>query len=184
MELEQVISTRRSVRKYQNKPVEREKINACLEAARLAPSACNSQPWEFIVIDDPQVKADFCREVFSGAYKMSAWVEDAPVLVAAVSDKGSFISRMGGFLRRTEFYLVDHGIACEHLVLRAWDLGLGTCWIGWVNSEKAGKFFNLPAGKRIEHLITLGYPAPEALQSKPHARKPFDEMVHYNEYKK
>ena len=184
MELEQVISTRRSVRKFENKPVEREKINACLEAARLAPSACNSQPWEFIVIDDPKVKSDFAKAAFSGVYKMSAWVANAPVIVAAVSDKGSFISRVGGFLRRTEFYLVDHGIACEHFVLRAWDLGLGTCWIGWVNSEKAGEFFNLPPSKRIEHLIAVGYPAPEALQAAPHARKKFDEIVSYNEYKK
>ncbi len=183
MELKEAILTRRSVRKFQQKPVEREKINACLEAARLAPSACNSQPWEFIVIDDPQVKEAFAKEAFSGVYKMSAWVANAPVIIAAVSDKGSFVSRMGGFLRRTEFYLVDHGIACEHLVLRAWDEGLGTCWIGWVNSEKAGKFFKLPAGKKIEHLIALGYPAPEALQGAPHARKPFDEIVSYNTYK-
>ena len=183
MELEHVIKTRRSVRKFQHKPVEREKINACLEAARLAPSACNSQPWEFIVIDDPQVKEAFCKEAFSGAYKISAWVGNAPVIIAAVSDKGSFISRMGGFLRRTEFYLVDHGIACEHLVLRAWDQGLGTCWIGWVNSDKAGKFFKLPSGKRIEHLIAVGYPAPEALRTPPHARKKFEKMVSYNKYK-
>ena len=184
MELEHVIKTRRSVRKFEDKPVEREKIDACLEAARLAPSACNSQPWEFIVIDDPQVKADFCKEAFSGVYKISLWAQKAPVLVAAVSDKGNFVSRVGNFIRRTEFYLVDHGIACEHLVLRAWDLGLGSCWIGWVNSDKAGKFFNLPRNKKIEHLIALGYPAPDALQGRPHARKPFDEIVSYNEYKK
>ncbi len=184
MELEKVIATRHSVRKYQNKPVEREKINACLEAARLAPSACNAQPWEFIVIDDPQVKADFAKAAFSGTYKMSAWVAQAPVIVAAISDKGNFVSRLGGFLRRTEFYLIDHGIACEHFVLRAWDQGLGTCWIGWLNCEKAGQFFHLPSGKKIEHLIALGYPAPEALQTKPHARKTLDEIAHYNGYKK
>ena len=184
MELEQVISTRHSVRKYQDKPVEREKINACLEAARLAPSACNSQPWEFIVIDDPKVKADFAKEAFSGVYQMSAWVAKAPVIVAAVSDKGSFVSRMGGFLRRTEFYLIDHGIACEHFVLRAWDLGLGTCWIGWLNSDKAGKFFHLPGNKKIEHLLAVGYPAPETAHDKPHTRKKLEEIVSYNAYKK
>ena len=97
MELEQAILTRRSVRKYQDKPVEREKINACLEAARLAPSACNSQPWHYIVIDDPQVKAAFCQEAFSGVYAMSKWAEKAPVLIAAVSDKGSFTSRIGNY---------------------------------------------------------------------------------------
>ena len=181
MELEKVILERRSIRKFLDKPVEREKINACLEAARLAPSACNSQPWEFIVVDDPTVKEMFCKEAFSGVYKMSAWAAKAPVLVAAVSDKGSFVSRAGSFVRRTEFYLVDHGIACEHFVLRAWDQGLGTCWIGWLNVEKAGKFFNLPAKKKIEHLIAVGYPdeTPD-----PRARRPLTEMVFYNGYKK
>ena len=180
MELEQVILTRHSVRKFQDKPVEREKINACLEAARLAPSACNSQPWHFIVIDDPHVKETFCKEVFSGVYAITKWAAHAPVLVAAVSDKGNFTSRVGNFFRRTEFYLVDHGIACEHLVLRAWDLGLGTCWIGWLDSNKAEKFFNLPKGKKIEHLIALGYPA-ENPQG--HPRKPLEEIVSYNTYK-
>ena len=179
MELSQVIQTRRSVRKYQDKPVEREKIDACLEAARLAPSACNSQPWEFIVIDDPQVKNAFCQKAFSGVYKMSMWAADAPVLIAAISDKGNFVSRVGNFIRRTEFYLVDHGIACEHFILRAWDQGLGTCWIGWLNVEKAGEFFHLPGNKKIEHLIALGYPA-ETPSARP--RQSFEEMVKYNKY--
>ena len=132
MELEQAIAQRRSVRKYENKPVEREKINACLEAARLAPSACNSQPWHFVVLDDPQIKDAFCKEAFSGVYAMTKWAAAAPVIIAVVSDAGNFTARIGNFFRRTEFYLVDQGIACEHLVLRAHDLGLGTCWIGWL----------------------------------------------------
>ena len=181
MELEQVITSRHSVRKFQDKPVTREKINACLEAARLAPSACNSQPWHFIVIDDPHVKESFCREVFTGVYAISKWAEKAPVLIAAVSDKGNFVSRMGNFIRRTEFYLVDHGIACEHLVLRAWDIGLGSCWIGWFNSDKAARFFRLPTGKKIEHLIALGYP--DAAPSCAHGRKNLEEIVSYNTYK-
>lgn len=179
MELMQVISTRRSIRKFQPKPVEREKINACLEAARLAPSACNSQPWQFIVIDDPKIREAFCKEAFSGAFAISKWAEMAPVLIAAVSDKGNFISRVGSFLRRTEFYLVDHGIACEHLVLRAWDQGLGSCWIGWLDSNKAEKFFKLPKGKKIEHLIALGYPD-ESPDARP--RKKTEEIISYNEY--
>ena len=180
MELMQTILTRRSVRKFEQKPVEREKINSCIEAARLAPSACNSQPWHFIVIDEPETKAAFCKQAFSGVYSISQWAAKAPVLVAAVSDKGNFVSRVGNFLRRTEFYLIDHGIACEHLVLRAWDLGLGTCWIGWLDVVKASKFFNLPGGKKIEHLIALGYPAESP---EPRPRKKPEEIVSYNAYK-
>lgn len=180
MELEKVILDRRSVRKYEDRPVEREKIDACLQAALLAPSACNSQPWHYIVIDDPNVKKAFCQEVFTGVYAMSKWAEKAPVLVAVVSDRGNFTSRIGNFFRRTEFYLVDQGISGEHFVLRAHDLGLGTCWIGWLNSNKAEKFFKLPKGKKIEHLISVGYPA-EAPAPRP--RKEFAESVSYNKYK-
>lgn len=180
MELEQVILNRRSVRKYEEKPVEKEKIEACLQAALLAPSACNSQPWHYIVIDDPKVKEAFCKEVFTGVYAMSKWAEKAPVLVAVVSDRGNFTSRIGNFFRRTEFYLVDQGISGEHFVLRAHDLGLGTCWIGWLNSDKAENFFKLPKGKKIEHLISVGYPA-EAPAPRP--RKDFKESVSYNGYK-
>ncbi|MBQ7909068.1 MAG: nitroreductase family protein [Elusimicrobiaceae bacterium] len=180
MELEKVISDRRSVRKYADKPVEREKIDACLQAALLAPSACNSQPWHYIVIDDPKVKEAFCQEAFSGVYSMSKWAEKAPVLIAVVSDRGNFTSRIGNFFRRTEFYLVDQGISGEHFVLRAHDLGLGTCWIGWLNSNKAEKFFKLPKGKKIEHLISVGYPAETPA---PRPRKEFTESVSYNRYK-
>lgn len=179
MELIDVIKNRRSIRKFEDKKVEREKIEACLEAARLAPSACNSQPWHFIVIDEPEIKDKFCKEAFSGVYAMTKWAEKAPVLIAAVSDKGSFTSRIGNFFRRTEFYLVDQGIACEHLVLRAWDLGLGSCWIGWLNSDKAEKFFNLPKGKKIEHLIALGYPAENPT---PRPRTALNDIVSFNKY--
>lgn len=182
MELEEAIRTRRSIRKFSDKPVEREKILACLEAARLAPSACNSQSWHYIIIDDPQVKKKFCAEVFSGLYSMSQWAAAAPILVVIVSDRGNFISRIGNYFRHTEFYLVDQGISGEHFVLRAHDLGLGTCWIGWFNSEKAKKFFKLPKGKKAEHLIALGYPAADAANDKPHPRKPLEEIVSYNKY--
>lgn len=180
MELEKAILDRRSIRKYEDRPVEREKIDACLQAALLAPSACNSQPWHYIVIDDPKIKEAFCKEVFTGVYAMSKWAEKAPVLVAVVSDRGNFTSRIGNFFRRTEFYLVDQGISGEHFVLRAHDLGLGTCWIGWLNSGKAEKFFKLPKGKKIEHLIALGYPAENPA---PRPRKEMKDCVSYNEYK-
>ena len=127
MDVKTAIETRHSIRKFSTRPVEREKINECLEAARLAPSACNSQPWHYIVVDDAQVKENFCKEIFSGIYGITSWAAKAPMLVAVVSDKGNFTSRLGNFFRRTEFYLVDQGISGEHFVLRAWELGLGTC---------------------------------------------------------
>ena len=109
------------------------------------------------------------------------WICAAGVaLVSLMNGLCNFTSRIGNFFRRTEFYLVDHGIACEHFVLRAHDLGLGTCWIGWLNSNKAEKFFNLPKGKKIEHLIAVGYPAEEPT---PRPRESFENIVSYNKYK-
>lgn len=183
MELEQVILQRRSVRKFLDKPVERQKINACLEAARLAPSACNAQPWHYVVLDDPQIKENFAKEVFSGVYSLSKWAAAAPVLIAVVSDRGNFTSRLGNYFRRTEFYLVDQGISGEHFVLRAHDLGLGTCWIGWLDGEKAAQFLHLPKNKKVEHLLALGYPAPQATGAPVHPRKKLEEMSSYNQYK-
>lgn len=183
MDVKTAVETRHSVRKFAEKPVEREKLNACLDAARLAPSACNSQPWHYIVLDDPQVKANFCKEAFSGIYALSAWAEKAPALVAVVSDRGNFTSKLGNFFRSTEFFLVDQGISGEHFVLRAWELGLGTCWIGWLDSAKAAKFFKLPAGKKIEHLLAVGYPAGNDQPSLLHGRKKLEEMSSYNTYK-
>ena len=183
MDVKTAIQTRYSVRKFADKPVEREKLNECLEAARLAPSACNSQPWHYIVIDDHKVKDAFCKEAFSGVYNMTAWAAKAPVIVAGVSDRGNFTSRLGNFFRNTEFFLVDQGISGEHLVLRAWELGLGTCWIGWLNSTKVEKFFNLPKGKKIEHLFAVGYPDANVQPSHLHGRKRLEEIVSYNQYK-
>ena len=183
MDVKIAIETRHSVRKFADKPVEREKLNECLEAARLAPSACNSQPWHYIVIDDPQVKDAFCKEAFSGVYNMTAWAAKAPVIVAVVSDRGNFTSRLGTFFRRTEFYLVDQGISGEHFVLRAWEQGLGTCWIGWFSSDKAEIFFNLPKGKKIDYLLAVGYPDPNTTFSTMHGRKRLEEIVSYNQYK-
>ena len=182
MDVKTAIQTRHSVRKFMDKPVPREILNECLEAARLAPSACNSQPWHYIVIDDPHVKEPFCKEAFSGVYNMSNWAEKAPVLVAVVSDRGNFVSRIGNFFRSTEFFLVDQGISGEHFVLRAWELGLGTCWIGWLNSNKAAHFFKLPTGKKIEHLFAVGYPAEGEKPSVLHGRKKLEEIISYNKY--
>ena len=183
MDVKTAIETRHSIRKFKSHPVEREKINACLEAARLAPSACNSQPWHYIVIDDPTVKETFCNEIFSGIYGITSWASKAPVLIAVVSDRGNFVSRLGNFVRRTEFYLVDQGISGEHLVLRAWELGLGTCWIGWFNSNKAAKFFKLPSGYKIEHLFAVGYPDEAPQKAGIHGRKKLEVIASYNRYK-
>ena len=181
MTLLDLVRHRKSVRNFLDRPVEREKIMMCLEAARLAPSACNSQPWRFIVVDDGQLKNRLCRAAFSGIYSMNSFCKMAPVIVAVISEKGKFLARIGSMFRGTKFYLIDIGIACEHFVLQAEELGLGTCWIGWFNERAVKSILNIPQHKKIDILIALGYYDREKLGSE-HGREPIEKIASFNSY--
>lgn len=154
---QQLVQQRRSIRRYLDKPVEKEKILACIEAARLAPSADNVQPWRFLIIDDPQLKAKFSKEAFSGIYYISRFASQAPVLILVLGRLDIIANRLGKQIQKIQFYLIDIGIAGEHIVLQAEELGLGTCWIGWFNMRRARKFFNIPRKYKIVSLISVGY---------------------------
>ena len=109
--------TRRSVRRFADRPVEREKIELCLEAARRAPSADNMQPWRFIVFDDPEKKAQLADAVFRGAYAPSKRFAAAPVLVCMVIKENLLVNKVAGAIQGTQWQLVDAGIGGEHFVL-------------------------------------------------------------------
>ncbi len=175
------VKQRRSVRHYLNKPVEREKIATCLEAARLAPSACNSQPWKFIVVDDKELKDKLCDRAFKGLYQISAFAKTAPVIIAIVSEKSKFLARVGGLIRDIKYYLIDIGIAGEHFVLQAEELGLGTCWIGWFDEHPVKSLLNVPKEKRIDVLISLGYPVNSDISAR-HDRETMSQIATYNTY--
>jgi len=180
MEFSEILTTRRSVRKYSPQPVEQEIIKQCLEAARFAPSACNAQPWKFIIIDDEAVKEKFAKEAFSGIYRGTMFAAKAPALVAIISDP-QWLPRAGGAIRKTDFHLIDIGIAGEHFVLKAAELGLGTCWIGWFDEVKAKNVLGITGSKKVEILLALGYPAKNSSVS-PQQRKPLDEICLWNSW--
>lgn len=180
MALSDLFKHRRSVRNFLDKPVEREKIMMCLEAARVAPSACNSQPWKFIVVDDRERKNRLCEEAFSGVYMTNSFCRTAPVIVAVVSEKSKFLARIGGMFRGLKYYLIDIGIACEHFVLQAEDLGLGTCWIGWFNEQAVKSVLNIPRNRKIDVLIALGYYDREQLGEQ--NREPIEKIASFNVY--
>jgi len=181
MALLDLLKHRKSVRDFLERPVEREKIMMCLEAARLAPSACNSQPWRFIVVDDKQLKNKLCDAAFSGIYSVNAFCRMAPVVVVVISEKSKFLARIGGMFRGTKYYLIDIGIAIEHFVLQAEELGLGTCWIGWFNEGAIKPILNIPQRKKIDILIALGYYDREKLGPE-HGREPIDKTASFNSY--
>jgi nitroreductase len=177
---QQLVHGRVSIRRYIQKPVEREKIQACLEAARLAPSAQNVQSWRFIVIDDPDVKARFAEVAFTGIYSQTKFAAEAPVLILILAKPDILANRLGRQLQKVAFFLIDIGIAGEHIVLQAEELGLGTCWIGWFNTRKARKFFKIPRSVKVVSMLSLGYY--EKKPSRERKRKPLEDIAWFNAY--
>lgn len=172
-----LVRTRESVRTYRPDPVPREAIEYCLETARLAPSACNSQPWQFIIIDDAAKKDAACTAAFSGIHAVTGrFVKEAPVLIVMLTERSKYIARVGGTLKRVQYSLIDIGIAAEHFCLAAAEQGLGTCMLGWFNDGALRKHLAVPKSADIDLVITLGYPAAAPREKK---RRSLDDMRTY-----
>jgi nitroreductase len=171
---------RRSVRRFADRPVEHEKIELCLEAARRAPSADNLQPWRFIVFDDPEKKAKLAEAVFTGVYAASKRFAVAPIIVGLVIKENLLVSKVAGAVQGTQWQLVDAGIGGEHFVLAAAEQGLGTCWIGWYDGRALLKHLGLRGkGYKAVALIAVGYPADDASTSE-RPRKDLAEIASWN----
>lgn len=171
---------RYSVRQYNGQPVEREKMDLCLEAARVAPSASNSQPWTFVVVDDKELKEKVARETYSRLVSFNKFVLQAGAVVVMVIERPKLITQVGSVIKNKEYPLIDIGIAAEHFCLQAAELGLGTCMLGWFNEAPIKTLLRIPGSKTIGLLIAVGYTDKE--QSKEKVRKPLDQMVKYNSY--
>ncbi len=176
-----LVKTRQSVRKYLDKPVEREKIERCLEAARLAPSASNSQPWSFVVIDDPKLKEAVAKETFSQLISFNRFSLKAPVLIIIISERPGFLNKVAEVIKDKQLSLIDIGIATEHFCLQATEEGLGTCMLGWFDEKGVKKLLNIPSNKRVELIITMGYPVSKEIR--PKKRKELNQIRSYNSYR-
>jgi len=179
-ELLSLIGRRQSVRAYNNQPVEKEKLMRCIEAARLAPSACNAQPWKFIVVDDPEVKNNIADATSSKVLGMNHFTKQAPVHIIIVREKANFTSTVGQVLKDKEYPLIDIGIATIQLCLQATAEGLGTCILGWFNERKVRELLDIPKNKRVELIITVGYPASDEIRRK--VRKETKDILTFNKY--
>jgi nitroreductase len=175
-----LVKARQSVRGYLSKEVEREKIERCLEAAQLAPSASNSQPWSFIVVDDPKLKEAVAKETFSQLISFNRFSLQAPVLIILISERPGFLNKIAEAIKDKQFSLIDIGIAAEHFCLQAVEEGLGTCMLGWFNEKGVKKLLNIPQSKRVELIITMGYP--QFTEIRPKKRKTIDQIRSYNSY--
>lgn len=160
----ETIESRRSVRKYLKDPIPRCDIETIVEAARLAPSWCNSQCWRFIALDNP--------ETIKRLNKPSC--EGAPAVIVACALKSASGTREGN-----DYYMVDMGIAIEHMVLQAESMGYGTCWIGWFDESAVRKALGIPDEYNVIALLPVGKPG-EAPESRP--RKPLGEIFSWDKW--
>ncbi|MGB5101332.1 MAG: nitroreductase family protein [Methanothrix sp.] len=163
MNLMQAIRARRSIRNFQDRSVEEEKLLAVLEAGRLAPSARNMQDWRFIVVRDAAT-----RQKLAEAARGQQFVGQAPVVIAACGTS-DLVMTCG-----QPAYTIDVAVAVDHMTLAAASLNLGTCWIGAFYEEKVKEILGVPPEIRVVALLPLGYPAEE---TSPQARKSLDEIV-------
>ena len=155
-----LVQKRRSIRNYRPDPVPREMIESCVEAARLAPSASNTQGRRFFVVEG-ELKNRLVKEAMGGVVVPNRFASGAPVIVALAMKLDIVTHRLGAGIKRIDYHLIDAGIAGEHFVLRAAELGLGTCWIGWFDKKKARRILDIPSSWDLPALITVGFPAEE-----------------------
>jgi nitroreductase len=168
-----LVYKRQSCRKYLTTPVPREALERCLEAARLAPSACNSQAWRFIVVADPALKARLAEKAFGGIYVMNSFAKEAPVLVVVVTERAKYMAQVAGATRGTQYNLVDIGIVCEHFILQATQEGLGTCWLGWFDQKGTREVLGLSKKDSLDIMMSVGFPADETREK---IRKPLSDI--------
>ena len=160
MDFEKVVEKRRSIRQYKPDPIPDSLIEEILESARIAPSAGNHQPCHFIVVKDVNKKK---------AFGLRDWASLAPVIIVGCADSSLSPS----------WYLVDFGIAFEHMILAATNLGLGTCWMGKLDREIIKKALNIPENIKVIAVTPIGYPNEEP---EPKTRKSLSEIVHQEQF--
>lgn len=179
-EMLEMILRRQSDRKYSSKPIEVEKLERIIEAGRMAPSACNAQPWKFIIVTEPMVIQQLAEAATEKLTGMNSFVSQAKALFVIVRENPNLSSKIGSSIKRKDYSHIDIGIASENICLQATAEGIGSCLIGWFDEKKVRKILEIPASKRVELIITLGYSLSDYMQKK---RKTKELTVSYNKYR-
>jgi len=172
MELSALMSTRYSVRQFQNRVIDKQVLNTILQAGQVAPTACNNQPQRILVVQDPDRLARLAA--------VTRYTFSAPCLLVVCSDPSVSWKRSYDGLNSAT---IDAGIVATHMILQAWALGVGSCWVCAFDPVKVRQALRIPEKYQIEFLLPMGYPAPNAVPSANHAsRKPLQETVFYEEF--
>jgi nitroreductase len=168
MTVMEAIRKRYSCRAYQDRPVEQEKLDQLLEAARLAPSAKNTQDWRFVIVADEDTK----RQVADTTNRPAVFGKVGAIIVAC--SNSDEVMRCGQAIGP-----IDVAIALEHIALQAAELGLGTCWIGSFSADKVRQILGIPEDVAIIELMAVGYPADEPKKTQ---REPMERIVCYDKW--
>lgn len=180
MDFREIAQRRRSIRHYLDKKVERELIDKCLDTALLAPSARNTQPWKFIVIDDEQVLSEVKEYTSDDDYQLNLFTRSAPVMIAVVNEGISYIPVNRGKMKGDNYTKSDIGGAIAMFCLRATEFSLGTCIIGSFDAQNVKRILDIPKDKKLDLMITVGYPVDEVIAAK--VCKQREKTISYNKY--
>lgn len=173
-----LVRSRQSDRAYDSdRLVEQEKLERILEAARLAPSACNAQPWRFVIITDRELSLKVGKA--AAGLGMNKFAKDAPVHILVVEESANITSLLGGKVKDKHFPLIDIGIVAAHITLAAESEGLGSCILGWFDEKEIKKLVGIPSSKRLLLDITIGYPLKDKRKK---SRKELNKIASYNKY--
>ncbi|WP_321437539.1 nitroreductase family protein [uncultured Bacteroides sp.] len=174
----ELVKSRQSDRAYDTtRDVEPEKLERILEAARLAPSACNAQPWRFVVVTDKELSKKVGKA--ASGMGMNKFAKDAPVHILVVEESANITSLLGGKVKNKHFPLVDLGIATAHITLAAESEGLGSCILGWFDEKEIKSLVGIPSNKRLILDITIGY---SIKPKRGKIRKEKGKVISYNKY--
>jgi nitroreductase len=161
-----LVLNRRSIRRYEDKDIPEDVMKQILEAGRQAPSAVNKQPIHFIIVKDHELSKKFSNLPFNG------FIKDAPAVVVGCADIKSLLTG--------KWAVIDATIAMQNMVIAAWALGIGSCWIGAFDEKKVKESLKIPDKWKVVALLTLGYPAE---QPKLREKKPLEELFSFNTFK-
>ena len=172
--------TRQSDRAFTDQAVRREDLLTCVEAAQLAPSACNSQPWKFVIIDDAALAKQVGALIANNPLGINKFAETAPVLVAVVEEEAKLMAKAKDQVESQRWAKFDLGSATEHFCLQAAELGLGTCIMGAFDADAVKAVLGLPEERNIFIMLAVGYPAGT---TRTKMRKNVEDICCFNQYK-
>ena len=163
-----LINERESCRSYTGEHVEKELLLQCIEAARLAPSTCNGQPWYFYLVLNDHLKGEMVKLT-------QPFTSKAAGFIVMLEEKPSLPTKFANKFKEQDFTQIDLGIAASHICLAATQLGLSTCMIGWFREDKMKKLLGIPKNKRIRLVFSVGHAAKQEIRDK--KRKELDKIL-------